>query len=98
MSQSPSQPEISSMQIPNPTTHPTTNQTLQLIQPQTKPYNSSNHKPNRSNPTQSIFIESITFKIIRGFDDANNTCFNTVEIGEHRLTGLTADSLNLMPS
>ena len=36
-----------------------------------------------------------TFKIIRGFDDVK---INTVESDEHRLTRLTADPLNLMPS
>ena len=40
-----------------------------------------------------------TFKIIHGFDDVkSDTWFNTVGSGEHRLTRLTADPLNLMPS
>ena len=40
-----------------------------------------------------------TFKIIRGFDDVKSiTGFNTVGSGEHRLTRLTADPLNLIPS
>ena len=36
-----------------------------------------------------------TFKIIRDFDDVK---INSVESDEHRLTRLTADPLNLMPS
>ena len=41
----------------------------------------------------------ITFKIIHGFDDVKSeTWFNTVGSGEHRLTRLTADPLNLMLS
>ena len=40
-----------------------------------------------------------TFKIIRGFDDVKSiTGFNTVGSGEHRLTRLTANPLNLIPS
>ena len=40
-----------------------------------------------------------TFKIIHGFDDVKSeTWFNIVGSGEHRLTRLTADPLNLMPS
>ena len=40
-----------------------------------------------------------TFKIIIGFDDVkSNTWFNIVGSGEYRLTRLTADPLNLMPS
>ena len=47
-----------------------------------------------------IYIDMLqTFKIIRGFDDVKSiTGFNTVGSGEHRLTPLTADPLNLMPS
>ena len=38
-----------------------------------------------------------TFKIIHGFDDVKSeTWFNIVGSGEHRLTRLTADPLNLM--
>ena len=37
-----------------------------------------------------------TFKIIHGFDDVKSeTWFNIVGSGEHRLTRLTADPLNL---
>ena len=40
-----------------------------------------------------------TFKIIHGFDDVKSeTWFNIVVSGEHRLTPLTADPLNLIPS
>ena len=40
-----------------------------------------------------------TFKIIHGFDDVKSeTWFNIVGSGEHRLTPLTADPLNLIPS
>ena len=47
-----------------------------------------------------IYIDMLqTFKIIHGFDDVkSDTWFNTVGSGEHRLTRLTADPLNLMPS
>ena len=38
-------------------------------------------------------------KIIYGFDDvSSDTWFDSVGSGEHRLTRLTADSLNLIPS
>ena len=47
-----------------------------------------------------IYIDMLqTFKIIHGFDDVkSDTWFNTVGSGEHRLTRLTADPLNLMSS
>ena len=47
---------------------------------------------------RKICIEMLqTFKIIHGFDDVeSNTWFNIVGSGEHRLTRLTADPLNLM--
>ena len=47
-----------------------------------------------------IYIDMLqTFKIIHGVDDVRSeTWFNTVGSGEHRLTPLTADPLNLMPS
>ena len=40
-----------------------------------------------------------TYKIIYGFDDvASDTWFNLVRAGEHKLTRLTADPLNFIPS
>ena len=47
-----------------------------------------------------IYIDMLqTFKIIHGVDDVRSeTWFNTVGSGEHRLTPLTADPLNLIPS
>ena len=40
-----------------------------------------------------------TYKIVQGFDDvSSDTWFNMVGAGDHKLTRLTADTINLLPS
>ena len=55
--------------------------------------------PWRTKESISTFDTLQTYKIIHGFDDVkSNTWFNTVGSDEHRLTRLTADPQNLIPS